>query len=385
MSLLGGSSDSIHCPHCGASMRRGMLRCRECGGAKEDDFQLADEVQASAYVPRCDKCGSPLGDDGGDCARCASAMLDELLSSAPSESALPTGGRRSQQLDALQASPAGASRLRPDAFRPSEGRTAQPRENEKSELRKGRQRRSSSDDDIPVKRKSKAARAGRRDSDDDVMDYLAAPAEPDSERESSFSSFVEAETTPDAAPMSTSDAASQASAALTLSLASTDANLRCQAATALGQLGVAEAMSALEPLMADPEISVRRAVAESLIQLGHPKGEALRSIAERKPAVAKEPPRPRTPKPRRNWSLPRFSFDFDHETLTQTGGPVIGVVVLVLGVFLWHSGILFGPRLDESYRPIKPFYAFWMADPAATAPPAVSPKTAGADGPEMNF
>lgn len=389
MSWLASNPDAVSCPHCGASLRRGMLRCRECGGAAEDDFQLAEQVSAEAYTPQCEKCGSALGDDGEECAKCASAMLDELLSSAPTEAAPQGAGRRSRQLDELQASASSESRLRPGTSGSSAERDVVREEKSRPEGR--RQRRTSNNADTSMQKKGKSGRGGRRSVDDDAMDFLTAPAEPGSEPDpqpqSQFTRFAQTDTTPESSAPSSPDAAGQAAAALILSLSSTDANLRCQAATALGQLGVSDSISALEPLMADPEIQVRRAVAEALIQLGHPKGESLLAIAERKPAIAKEPPRPRSSKPRKSLSLPRFSFNFmsfDHESLVSAGGPIAGVVLILGGVFLWHSGLLFGPRLDESYRPIKPFYAFWMADPAPPASPA-APKTAEIHGAEMNF
>ena len=81
------------CPHCGVDMRRGMIRCRECGqSAKEvdGDFELTGHILLPNLDPKCLRCGSVLEADAADCAVCTSRMLDQMMSGPPPAAHLPS-------------------------------------------------------------------------------------------------------------------------------------------------------------------------------------------------------------------------------------------------------------------------------------------------------
>src|SRR5262249_46078147 len=84
--------EMISCPHCGAEMRRGMIRCRECGQSATEtagDFELTGHVLMPSQAAKCPRCGSILDPAVTECAVCASQMLDELMS-GPEPSAVPS-------------------------------------------------------------------------------------------------------------------------------------------------------------------------------------------------------------------------------------------------------------------------------------------------------
>src|SRR5258708_38852827 len=87
------------CPHCGAKMRRGMIRCRDCGQsivettAEEEDFALNGAQLIESQEPKCALCGATLEPGSDDCPSCTSALLDQLLKGPASEP--PTPGSKS--------------------------------------------------------------------------------------------------------------------------------------------------------------------------------------------------------------------------------------------------------------------------------------------------
>jgi hypothetical protein len=121
---------------------------------------------------------------------------------------------------------------------------------------------------------------------------------------------------------------SAACAALLASLAAADATLRVEIATALGKLGDKAAMSPLERHMVDPDIRVRKAVAAALVQLGHPKGETLLDIAERKPAVAAMAAAKSSPKPKKTGG----GMQIDSGTLKKVGIAVVAIALVGGGI-----------------------------------------------------
>jgi hypothetical protein len=120
--------------------------------------------------------------------------------------------------------------------------------------------------------------------------------------------------------------------ALLASLSTADAVLRCEIAAALGKLGDKAALGPLDRFMADPDIRVRRAVAAALVQLGHPKGETLLDVAERKPAAAvlAKPP----PKPKKSGG---GSMNIDPGMLLKIGGGIVAVAVVAGGIWMWMN------------------------------------------------
>jgi hypothetical protein len=121
--------------------------------------------------------------------------------------------------------------------------------------------------------------------------------------------------------------------ALLASLATADAQLRCGIATALGKLGDKQALVPLERHLTDQDVRVRRAVAAALVQLGHPKGQTLLDIAERKPAAAvikEQRALSSPPKPRKSSG----GGGLDSDMLKKLG---IGVLVLgIAGGGIWY-------------------------------------------------
>jgi hypothetical protein len=118
-------------------------------------------------------------------------------------------------------------------------------------------------------------------------------------------------------------------------LATADAQLRCGIATALGKLGDKEALAPLERHLSDQDIRVRRAVAAALVQLGHPKGQTLLDIAERKPAAAvltEQRAATAKPKPRKS-----SGGGIDGGTLKILVGVIVAVAVAAGGIWYWMN------------------------------------------------
>ena len=82
MDLLTRDSEMIECPHCKSPVRRGMIRCRDCGGVVAEDGSDFVLSNRAAAVRHCGRCGHPLEPGIDECPTCAGAMLDELLMGA---------------------------------------------------------------------------------------------------------------------------------------------------------------------------------------------------------------------------------------------------------------------------------------------------------------
>ena len=84
MEGLANGVEMTPCPHCGQDVRRGMIRCRECGKPVveipvEGDFALTGHELLSSQDAKCPLCGAVLESGATDCASCTSALLDQLL------------------------------------------------------------------------------------------------------------------------------------------------------------------------------------------------------------------------------------------------------------------------------------------------------------------
>ncbi len=326
-------AELVPCPHCGAEMRRGMVRCRECGkSSKEDaggDFELSGHVLVASQDPKCPRCGSVLDPAVADCPVCTSQMLDQLMSAAvpaphmAAERPMSIMEQRVRQAAALAAvqeretaaefetvAENSTSRLRPDPPVKAKGATVtQPSMNPaRSPVNKG------------------AARGERPAAEPKAP--VAAPAKTTTPEEEE--------------PPTPAVETSPACAALLASLAAADANLRCEIATALGKLGDKAALEPLERHMGDKDIRVRRAVATALVQLGHPKGETLLDIAERMPAssvlqLAKPPAK-----------LKKKSggggMNLDPKMLMKVGGGALAAAILGGGIWMWMNSTPSRPK-----------------------------------------
>jgi hypothetical protein len=134
------------------------------------------------------------------------------------------------------------------------------------------------------------------------------------------------------------------------SLATADATLRVEIATALGKLGDKAARGPLERHMVDQDVRVRRAVAAALVQLGHPKGETLLDIAERRPAAAvisANKPSPAS-KPKRTGG----GMQIDGAAAKKIGIAVVAIAIAGGGIWYAMSGG--GGSSGSSRRTKKP-------------------------------
>jgi hypothetical protein len=308
-----------------------MIRCRECRGLlvdTADEFVLAPQVTA-VDQPKCARCGAVLESGVDDCPNCASVLLDDLLKGPAEVHPAPDSGssnstsqlRPRETATSAPAKPADFVPLREVATPVPPTRTVPPKQKsgKSSGSAKGR---NAIEDDPP----------GLFGDDDDTPPAptrrepprpVAVPRSPASEEESHPEGGVET---------------SAACAALLASLAGADATLRVEIATALGKLGDRAAMGPLERHLVDQDIRVRRAVAAALVQLGHPKGETLLDIAERKPAAAvltaaKGSP---APKPKRTSG----GMEIDGAAVKKLGIAVAAIAVVGGGIwyFMFGSG-----------------------------------------------
>jgi len=329
MDGLANGVEMISCPHCGQDVRRGMVRCRECGKPVveipvEGDFALTGHELLPSQDPKCPLCGAVLEHGAADCASCTSALLDQLLRGP--ETGAPVSGPHS-----TAPRPAGASaslRIRrvvpPDDGPPGVSRLREP-------LRLSEQAPAAELDPIEAEAAAERSRlaapkSGPSKSGMPRKDKPAPPgAQPLAERETTADNLDSATTVVET---------TSACTALLASLANADAVLRIEIATALGKLGDRQAMGPLERHLSDPDVRVRRAVATALVQLGHPKGQTLLDIAERKPAnevlsAAKS-----------SRSKPRVatSGSIDPATLKLVAGAVLAIAVVAGGAWYTFSG-----------------------------------------------
>jgi hypothetical protein len=329
MDGIANGAEMTACPHCGQDVRRGMVRCRECGKPiveipMEGDFALTGHELLPSQDPKCPLCGAVLEHGAIDCAACTSALLDQLLrgpeTSAPvsgphspsSRPAVASAGLRIQRMVPPDDGPPGVSRLR-EPLRLSEQAPAAV-EMDPIEAAVAAER------SQPAARKSAPLKS--------AMPRKDEPAHPNAPP------LAERETTADNLDSATVVETSSACTALLASLAGADAILRIEIATALGKLGDKQAMGPLERHLSDPDVRVRRAVATALVQLGHPKGQTLLDIAERKPAnevlsAAKS-----------SGSKPRAAAGggIDAATLKLVGGAVLAIAVVAGGAWYMLSG-----------------------------------------------
>ena len=305
-----------------------MLRCRECNGFVNEDFVLAETVVAvEAPAHQCAKCGAALESASADCPACASAMLDQLLSATP-EGAGDVPSRRMPPPP-----PPGVSRLRD--YTP-----AAPIQREEAEEPSSRGRAPEKDSPSRGGRKAKRRSGAAKTSPDDDEAGTDALYESETDVRSSRSSTTEpeidrptAEADADESSAIPEEAASAACKSLLAALATPDAEALSQVVTALGKLGDRSAIGPLERLMVNPEIRVRRAAAEALIALGHPKGKALLDIAERKVAALPASAGPAYSKPKAK----RSSAPIDWGAMLKPGLAVVGVAILGSGIWWWQS------------------------------------------------
>src|SRR5436190_20443077 len=315
MATLENNPDTIPCRHCGSPVRVGMIRCRECRGLiaeVEPDFVLSPQAAIPAQRT-CARCGTPLEAGVDDCPNCASALLDELLQGPGQSTASPSSPQADMEWESAAADDPAARPMTPAArpapewtplreLEPSNADSesgdatsapAQPATRTQPTKPPGRkdggpqQRRGTSPQKAAGASKSPATAKGRSSIEDDPPGLFdddevapATPARPKSTSPAPAPSAAKEEPSSDASVETTA-----ACSALLASLATADTNLRIEIAAALGKLGDKAALAPLERHLVDKEVRVRRAVAAALVQLGHPKGESLLEIAERKPVA----------------------------------------------------------------------------------------------------
>ena len=338
MDGLPGGTETVICPHCGAEMRRGMIRCRQCGKTPAEsavdtavDFELTGHELVQTEEPRCALCGALLEPGSNDCPSCTSALLDQLLK-GPENGAAPAPRSEDQH---WPSSAAAELRVRRAGSAPAARESGtQPRETSDPAASpapaRAEKRTTSRAADAPrakpVAQSPASARAQRKER----PARRSPEAVPEPAPEPEYSEPTEEELAAGTTPVETSAAC----VALLASLAKADVVLRCEIATALGKLGDKQAMGPLERHMVDPDVRVRRAVAAALVQLGHPKGQSLLDIAERKPAkevlVASKPPK----KPRSSGG----GSSIDGRTLKIVLGAILAVALVGGGAwYFWPS------------------------------------------------
>jgi nucleotide-binding universal stress UspA family protein len=341
MDGLANAPEVMACPHCGVDIRRGMIRCRDCGQSvveTEVEFELTGTELIESQDPRCGLCGATLEPGSDDCAACTSALLDQLLKgperSAPVSRSLPGSPMarlRVKRAAAARSNPVGRqSQPKPAVVAP---RTPQAK---------------------PAKARSKASPAypqpAVRKKDPPQYAAQAAVAPP---------AFTPPEEEAESA--TTAVETSAACTALLASLAKADATLRCEIATALGKLGDQEAVLPLERHLGDQDIRVRRAVAGALVLLGHPKGNTLLDIAERTPAASMLMMAKPIPKAK-SYS---GGSSIDSETLKKVGGAIVALGVVAGGIWFWMNTT---PSKSKKGKAA----AKKVVKPAAPAAPAIN-------------
>jgi HEAT repeats len=318
MATLENSMDTMPCRHCGSPVRPGMIRCRECSGLLAetgDEFVVAPQVSV-IEGPKCPRCGCDLESGVDDCPSCASALLDDLLK-GPEQASAPvtsTSTLRPRQPGTSSGSQNEWVPLREVPTPPPKSRSG---EMEAIKAPNKARKQASIEDEPP----------GLFGDDDDVA--TPAPRRPAAPTKKPAAA-VKSESG-ESAPESEVET-SAACTALLASFATADATLRVEIAGALGKLGDKAAMAPLERHLTDQDIRVRRAVAEALVQLGHPKGKSLLEIAERKPAAAVLTAA-KAPKPKRTGG----GMNIDGAVLKKIGLVVVAVGVIAGGVWFFMN------------------------------------------------
>jgi HEAT repeats len=330
MDGFANAAEAMACPHCGVEIRRGMIRCRDCGQSiveTDEDFALNGAQLVESQGPKCALCGAVLEPGSDDCAACTSALLDQLLkgpersepvAGAQSSTSSPSSG--AAKLRVRKASPA-AARANPDGGQStSKLREFTPR----APLPETPKTKPTAGSPQPAARKKGPAPSAAAPAAPAAPSPVAtpAPAAAAPEEEESESTTTTVET-------------SAACTALLASLGKADPALRCEIATALGKLGDQGAVAPLERHLTDQDIRVRRAVAGALVQLGHPKGKALLDIAERTPAKSMLMMAQPIPK-----SKPRYSgggSSIDPDMLKKVGGALVVIGAIGGGIWYWMN------------------------------------------------
>ena len=327
MDGLANGAEMIACPHCGEEMRRGMIRCRQCGKTPNEepeapgDFELSGHELVQSDDPTCALCGAVLEPGSADCPACTSALLDQLLKGPAGAAPVPAQregapwpSSAAAELHVRRAKSApGARPQAASGGQAPTGTTGSPaRSRQQSAVKTAR------GPAKPSRGKSEPHfAAASRSSAPPAEKPAPAPAAPPPDP--TLSDTVEEE---DSSSTDTPVETSAACTALLASLAKADVILRIEIATALGKLGDKQALVPLERHLVDQDIRVRRAVASAMVQLGHPKGQSLLDIAERKPAkevLAYKPP----PKPRSSGGS-----SIDAGTLKTIGVAVLAIALL---------------------------------------------------------
>lgn len=350
-----------------------MIRCRECNGViseSNDDFVLAEQVAAvAAPANRCAKCGTALESPGADCPTCAGAMLDDLLNATPEGA-----GNVPPRLQGGMRSGSGfESRLRDYVPPPMP-----PVESEEP----GKEARRPSSSEAPPRGKGKGKRRGapvrgaKSEADDEAGTDALYESETDVRANRSSTTVPEIERPSDAGARGDDsdsaaipeEAASAACKSLLAALATPDADALCQVVVALGKLGDKSAQGPLERLMINPEIRVRRAAAEALIALGHPKGKSLLDIAERKVAALPASAASGYSKAKAKKS----SAPIDWGAMMKPALAVVGVAIIGGGVWWWQSQPS-TPRVAKKVSSAKAAAQARMKASSGQSKPAVAP------------
>lgn len=340
MATLENNLDSIPCRNCGNPVRPGMIRCRECRTPlvdAGDEFVLSPQVAAAARR-KCSRCGTPMEKDWDDCAHCASALLDDLMN-GPREIAVPDAD--TEEFDAT-----GTAALMTPARRTG----GDSRKNARPAIRRDRPPRKAAG------RPQDIGAAGSPSIDEEPPGLFG-----DDDSSSSASRIAVPATQAPVIPAETTDApagpvieTSAACAALLSSLAAAnDVNLRCEIATALGKLGDRAAVAPLERHLVDPEVRIRRAVAAALIQLGHPKGETLLDIAERKPAASVVAHGSAKSAPHSKAKRSGGGFEIDGAAVKKLGVGFMALAVVGGGIWYWmNSAPAAGRKRKKKGKPV---------------------------------
>lgn len=330
--------EATACPHCGAELRRGMIRCRDCGQSiveatpEEEDFALRGAQLVESQEPKCALCGATLEPGSEDCPSCTSSLLDQLLKGPASEP--PPPGSKSSPSAPPAKLHVQRARYIPPGFGTPEGasqstsklreftpRAPEPETPQTGAKQSSAKQTSAKQSPPKVQPPGKKKDAPKSVTPSPAPVEMRAPVAADEEdKQESTTTTVET---------------SAACTALLASLEKADATLRCEIATALGKLGDKMAMISLERHLGDQDIRVRRAVAGALVLLGHPKGNTLLDIAERKPAasiVAMNKPIPKA-------KSPRFSggSSIDSGMLVKVGGAIVAIGAIAGGIWYWMN------------------------------------------------
>jgi hypothetical protein len=319
-----------------------MIRCRECGQSTVetvDEFELNGHQLLPSQDPKCPLCGAFLEPGSTDCAACTSALLDQLLKGPGSESPAADSNSVSPK-----SQPAAKLHVRRAVHVGNQDRSA-PGIGPATKLRDTPTLPRQTN---PTKAKSKGSAAAPSRSKPvsqfaAASDFAAANQKAVNQHAASQQTAVEEEEPKEEdgeAGASTTVETSAACTALLASLATADAQLRCGIATALGKLGDKMAMIPLERHLSDEDVRVRRAVAGALVQLGHPKGQSLLDIAERKPAAEVLQGHRAAAAP---YSAPRArrasggGTSIDSGTLAKVGGAILAIAIAVGGIWYFMN------------------------------------------------